>query len=501
MILILILYPSFFYAQTYNPQAALEYADYWWDGRNTNNWTKAPSNFDIVWGNPYNNYNTLGGDCANFVSQCLRAGGLILDEGADGFGTGVDNRKCIKTVDNFIAHLKYKDVRFYTAYLSHGKSNSFQMSVGDVAFIRNEDNTSRHSLFCSYVQSKTPYYATHSSDQWRRPRTYYRNMPYSIYFRLNPYPEHCYDCVKNYDETGIDCGGSCPPCAHAPDRIVISTPTNNLPSEVRAIEKITAGNAAVKVLNGQNVSFITTGAIELLPGFEVEAGGNFDTQIKNRIHDVTAECGDYCYKEYFPNSLTRRRDYLCAHDVVNADKVEYEIHRIMPQKFIHSEVIHVTTEGIIPLWDLVTGEDYFPEVAHYTAKVWIYPCMGGRISHTVRFVVVDGYRLLNEELEETETSTPFLPPTSDDIMPSNESTPPIFSILPNPNPGTFQLEANFPLTHIAHLKITNLLGATVYESQKVTSNTIQLPNAAMGTHFVVVMLKDGNVLMQKMVVQ
>ena len=74
-------------------------------------------------------------------------------------------------------------------------------------------------------------------------------------------------------------------------------------------------------------------------------------------------------------------------------------------------------------------------------------------------------------------------------------------LFPNPNPGAFQLETNFPLSDIAHLKITNLLGVSVYETQNLATNTIRLQNAANGLFFVVVILKDGSVLTQKMMVQ
>jgi len=73
-------------------------------------------------------------------------------------------------------------------------------------------------------------------------------------------------------------------------------------------------------------------------------------------------------------------------------------------------------------------------------------------------------------------------------------------LIPNPNSGTFQLETNFPLSDITHLKITNMLGISVYETQNLTTNSIQLQNAANGLYFVVAMLKDGNLLAQKMMV-
>ena len=82
-----------------------------------------------------------------------------------------------------------------------------------------------------------------------------------------------------------------------------------------------------------------------------------------------------------------------------------------------------------------------------------------------------------------------------------EKEPLKINLYPNPNLGTFQLETNFPLSEIGNLKIMNLLGVPVYETQKVSSHTIQLHNAPAGQYFVVMILKDGTVLTQKMMVQ
>jgi len=54
---------------------------------------------------------------------------------------------------------------------------------------------------------------------------------------------------------------------------------------------------------------------------------------------------------------------------------------------------------------------------------------------------------------------------------------------------------------IDHLKITNTVGAVVYESQHLASNEIQLQNTAPGLYFVVMVLKEGTVLTQKVMVQ
>ena len=57
----------------YNRDAAYGYALQWYNGRNTN----------------FNDYTGSGGNCANFVSQIMIAGGLSLHEGTDGTGYGV----------------------------------------------------------------------------------------------------------------------------------------------------------------------------------------------------------------------------------------------------------------------------------------------------------------------------------------------------------------------------------------------------------------------------
>jgi len=75
------------------------------------------------------------------------------------------------------------------------------------------------------------------------------------------------------------------------------------------------------------------------------------------------------------------------------------------------------------------------------------------------------------------------------------------SISPNPNSGTFQLETNFSLSDITNLKVMDMLGVTVYETKNITSNIISLENSAAGFYFVVIILKDGTVLTQKMMKQ
>jgi len=76
-----------------------------------------------------------------------------------------------------------------------------------------------------------------------------------------------------------------------------------------------------------------------------------------------------------------------------------------------------------------------------------------------------------------------------------------FTLYPNPNPGSFKIDANFPLTEISNLKISNLLGVTIYEAQNLISNNIQLSSSVSGIVFVIIILRDGTLLTQKMLIQ
>ena len=117
-----------------------------------------------------------------------------------------------------------------------------------------------------------------------------------------------------------------------------------------------------------------------------------------------------------------------------------------------------------------------------------------------------------EELDCNSTNAPsFSPPKSGDpdhiitelpdFSLSQPQIPYQINLLPNPNNGAFQLETNFPLAEIEMFKVINLLGTTTYETKHLPSNAIQLPTYAQGVHFVMLFLKDGTVLTQKMMIR
>ena len=147
--LFIILLLSYLFQNTlsYNPKKAIAYAQKWYNRRN-------PS---------YADYSGSGGDCANFVSQCLIAGGLSFSGCEGTYGTG----GTIPLVTNLEKCL----VRKGWSKSSYIPSGGFPAG-GVIAF-----NNGQHTVLC--VQGGfNPLVAGHTNDEWMGSsnwgtRTYY----------------------------------------------------------------------------------------------------------------------------------------------------------------------------------------------------------------------------------------------------------------------------------------------------------------------------------------
>jgi len=495
------------FSQTYNPEAAAAYANDWC-GFNRNP--------------VYNDYTGQGGDCANFVSQCLKAGGLDLSKGAPGMNlpnNGVDPYGCIPNVSALVLHLVNWQNTSHRKVFGYNPPAELNHDLGDPAFFgySGPGIEASHSYFCSSLDwSARHLYSSHTSDRCNDELS--ETWGYLIFIHIkSSIPDHCTNCKLDTDkgEEGIDCGGPCPPCQHATDKVIINEPTSNLPSDVRAITEITAGNAAVKVLSGQNVTFTTAGTINLLPGFEVQAGGNFSSVAKGGILGVTADCNDFCYLSYkVPWIKIRYQDRFVIDNAPNTEKIYVVFYRQNDPSYnkwylVFSEDVYVTHDGEVELWDLISHESsqfLKPGTWYwYFLDAWFYSCKGEWHQYKRYFFTIENPKnkssIIDCDFEDPDNHPPTLSPPANNTIHQDETTVPNFSVTPNPNAGTFQLETNFPLSDIDHLKITNTVGAVVYESQHLASNEIQLQNSAPGLYFVVMVLKDGTVLTQKVMVQ
>jgi parallel beta-helix repeat protein len=128
-------------SSSYDVQAAVSYAETWWSGRN-------PAYYD------YGSY-----DCANFVSQCLIAGGLNL-----AVSPNIDSYGCIPNCDNLHHYLvDYLDAQHETK--ARGQLEPLWFLPGDVAIFGDGSDQWRHAVFA--VTGDATHYATcnaHSQD-------------------------------------------------------------------------------------------------------------------------------------------------------------------------------------------------------------------------------------------------------------------------------------------------------------------------------------------------
>jgi len=323
----------------------------------------------------------------------------------------------------------------------------------------------------------------------------------------------CANCVQDAGEVMVDCGGTCAPCYDVLDEIMITNTAQlyvnysiyhpgPIRSEIMAFNKITAGGTTT-VTSGEKISFITEdeGSIVLLPGFKVEKGANFTTQRKD-LSGSSRICGAICKIEYVSaEHFVSWGQFLTMYDLFNAVEIEYRIYDFATGQKVYENSFDITRNGIFELWNCLTGTvNPKGDVRYYIVYEILY-CNGAYHTDSRRFLV--HYPSSKSSNAEPNTSTPPDPSSSliFNNIPPQENTTPSFSIIPNPNLGAFQIETNFPLSDIANLKITNSLGATVYEIKTPTSNTVQLPATASGQLFVVVRLRDGRMLTQKMMVQ
>lgn len=127
--LLLVLAPG---ALAYDRSNVAEYA---------NEWTEDDPNSTLH--NPDYPYYE-GHDCANYVSQCLIAGGLDLSAGTDGLGTGVIS-DCIPNCDRLHTHLvDYQHVEHHQISTSESLPNNLQ--TGDVIIFGDEADGWQHAV-------------------------------------------------------------------------------------------------------------------------------------------------------------------------------------------------------------------------------------------------------------------------------------------------------------------------------------------------------------------
>ncbi|MBN1594910.1 amidase domain-containing protein [candidate division FCPU426 bacterium] len=130
----------------YNASKAVSYANEWYNRRNTDD---------------YANYSSQGGDCANFVSQCLIDGGMDLSQDERIWSPGVGGT--IINCDDLHRHLN----EFQHAEINTGTNvnqTPSNLSPGDVVIYGDNNDPYKHAVIVTSGQGSGARIASHSSD-------------------------------------------------------------------------------------------------------------------------------------------------------------------------------------------------------------------------------------------------------------------------------------------------------------------------------------------------
>ena len=125
----------------YSRQKAVDYAYKWWNGRNPR----------------FYNFDELGGDCTNFVSQCLNYGGIEMDYSYLGwFYADLNNRSpAWSGVDEFF---EYSTKNSHAIGVRTKVVTADLIEVGDVVQMRQSgENGFHHTLLVTKILGKTDF--------------------------------------------------------------------------------------------------------------------------------------------------------------------------------------------------------------------------------------------------------------------------------------------------------------------------------------------------------
>ena len=162
----------------YKSQDAVNYANKYTD--NLGKYGKIYNKYDVN-KNP-KGYNVYANDCANFVSQCLIAGGQDLSKAGKGI---VDSNGCItycSDLNNYLANYLNAETSLIT-----GKGiPSTNLSAGDVVIFGNDTNDYAHAAFVVGVEGGTVLLNAHTSHRSRVSfNSMYKGFTKATYYHFN----------------------------------------------------------------------------------------------------------------------------------------------------------------------------------------------------------------------------------------------------------------------------------------------------------------------------
>ena len=116
-------------------------------------------------------FGNLGGDCTNFVSQCLLNGGAKMNYNKEGwFYINALNRSASWTAVNYLQNFLFNN----KSVGPFGRvTELMQIELGDIIFLRQNPNRFNHSLIVTKIEENEIYVCAHSDDSLDRPLSSY----------------------------------------------------------------------------------------------------------------------------------------------------------------------------------------------------------------------------------------------------------------------------------------------------------------------------------------
>ena len=135
----------------YDRTSAVEYAKKWAFKRN-------PRYFD---------FEDLGGDCTNFVSQCIYSGCRVMNytKTYGWYYLSINNRAPAWTGSKYLYDFLIKNKEAGPIAIV---SNAYSIEPGDVIQLGNENNDYYHSLIVVNIEKSQIFVASHSVDSYMR---------------------------------------------------------------------------------------------------------------------------------------------------------------------------------------------------------------------------------------------------------------------------------------------------------------------------------------------
>ena len=121
----------------------------------------------------YLDFQNLGGDCTNFVSQCLYAGSGIMND-TPTYGWYYHSAYDRSPAWTSVVYLH----RFLTTNQGNGpfarEATAREMRIGDVVQLANAGQPFSHAVLVVKVTEDELFVASHSEDAWMKPLSAYR---------------------------------------------------------------------------------------------------------------------------------------------------------------------------------------------------------------------------------------------------------------------------------------------------------------------------------------